>query len=215
MNKKIGILDYGIGNIRSVSNAVSHVGFEPELLTSPGDIKGYQHIIVPGVGNFGHAVEEFARFEFGEAMQDYIISGGNCLGICVGMQMLFDMSEESPDVKGLGLISGNVVKMTNQVKGSERKLKLPHIGWSALHLETRSTLAQKLLRDVDAHSPFYFVHSYTAQPLSNENLNATVAYGENRIAAMVSNENVIGTQFHPERSGLSGLKIIQNFCELP
>ena len=106
MNKKIGILDYGIGNIRSVYNAVNHVGFEPELLTSPADIKNYHHIIVPGVGNFGHVVEEFSKFEFDTAMQDYISSGGYCLGICVGMQMLFDVSEESPNIKGLGLIPG-------------------------------------------------------------------------------------------------------------
>jgi imidazole glycerol phosphate synthase glutamine amidotransferase subunit len=214
MNKKIGILDYGIANIRSVYNAVNHVGFEPELLTSPADIKNYHHIIVPGVGNFGHVVEEFSKFEFDTAMQDYISSGGYCLGICVGMQMLFDVSEESPNIKGLGLIPGQVIKMTDQAKQSDQRLKLPHIGWSSLDLETEAELPQKLLIDVDAKALFYFVHSYTAQPSSKEHLNATVSYGENVIAAIVSRDNVVGTQFHPERSGLAGLQIIKNFCEL-
>ena len=213
MNRKIAILDYGVGNIRSVFNAVNHVGFEPVLLNEASRIANYGHVIVPGVGNFGHVVKEFEQFGFKKAIQDFVASGNYCLGICVGMQMLFDNSEESPDVPGLGIISGDVVKMAN-VNQDGSHLKLPHIGWRALQKNTETSLSKTLFKRIKDDATFYFVHSFTAKLESKNNLNASVSYGDNLIAAMVSESNVVGTQFHPERSGTSGLQMIQNFCDL-
>lgn len=210
---KVGILDYGVGNIKSVYNAVKHVGNEPVLVTDPAQIMQFSHIIAPGVGNFGYVVEQFKQYNFYDAVQQYIADGRYYLGICVGMQMLFEGSEETEGVAGLGVISGKVVKMSDETASSERKIKLPHIGWSKLSINNESSAAS-FLSDVSKEDAFYFVHTYTAKPKDNDCLLATTEYGANSISAMVSKDNVYGTQFHPERSAEQGLKLLSSYCQL-
>ncbi|NKB75850.1 MAG: imidazole glycerol phosphate synthase subunit HisH [Gammaproteobacteria bacterium] len=219
---KVGILDYGAGNIRSVFNAVRQVGFDPVLVSDPFELEKHSHIISPGVGNFGYVVELFIEKGFKEAVRQYIQGGRYYLGICVGMQMLFQGSEESPDVTGLGVMQGQVRKMVASnhavVSGKEQsggRIKLPHIGWSEILPE--SHVIDKpcpLLDGVGREDKFYFVHTYTAVPELPEQLMAITRYGENRIASLVGHENTFGTQFHPERSGRFGLRLLSNFCNL-
>lgn len=211
----IGILNYGVGNIRSVANAVSKVGFQAELITEPEVIANYDHIIAPGVGNFGFVVDQFRAVGFEDAVIDYVKSGKFYLGICVGMQMLFASSDESVDVSGLGFLAGKVEKMsTEDSSNSGKPLKLPHIGWSQLAFESESTVITKLFSGLTREELFYFVHSYTAKPEIGAQLNASTRYGDNKISAVVSQDNIIGTQFHPERSGVAGLRLVENFCNL-
>ena len=217
---KVGILDYGVGNIRSVFNAVKYIGFEPALVSDPDDIKKFGHIVSPGVGNFGYVVNCFRKTGFEERTKEYINSGGFYLGICVGMQMLFECSEESRDAKGLGLLAGYIGKLNmkdnRSIQMSAKKCKLPHVGWKRIRtLRDNSNLSHtdRLFNGLDQFDKFYFVHSYHAVPTEN-NLVATIRYCGLSVTAIVMKENLIGTQFHPERSRLPGLTLLSNFCSL-
>ena len=215
---KIGILDYGVGNIRSVFNAIKYIGFEPTLVSEPSDISKFDHIVSPGVGNFGHVVNCFREKGFEERTKEYINRGGFYLGICVGMQMLFENSEESSDVKGLGLLTGYVEKLNingdRDIQMPTKKCKLPHVGWKSIQtLRDSSGLADQFFNGLDQLDKFYFVHSYHAIPVEND-LVATIRYGGLNITATVMKDNLIGTQFHPERSRLAGLTLLSNFCGL-
>ena len=215
MSMKVGILDYGVGNIKSVYNAVKRVGSEPVLLSDPDALMQFSHIIAPGVGNFGYVVKKFEQQGFQQAVKEYIDSNRYYLGVCVGMQMLFQHSDESSGIGGLGIINGTVVKMSDEsIPGTERKIKLPHIGWSKLQFKEQEKSVEKFFSGVSADAPFYFVHSYTAKPSDEQHLFATAKYGVNEVSALVCKDNVYGTQFHPERSGEQGLKLIENFCGL-
>ncbi|NKB63156.1 MAG: imidazole glycerol phosphate synthase subunit HisH [Gammaproteobacteria bacterium] len=220
---KVGILDYGVGNIRSVFNAVRHVGFDPILVSNPAELENHSHIISPGVGSFGYVVQLFTEKGFKDAVNQYLLTGKYYLGICVGMQMLFQGSDESPEAQGLGVMQGQVRKMvtsdgvTKSEGGqSDKRVKLPHIGWSKILLNSgnRDNSTCGLLDAVNSEDRFYFVHTYAADPDLSDQLIATTQYGENRIASLVAHENTFGTQFHPERSGQAGLKLLSNFCHL-
>ena len=209
---KVGILDYGVGNIRSVFNAVAKVGADPVMLSDPTLVDHYSHIIAPGVGSFGYVVERFTEQGFMEVVNRYLERDRYYLGICVGMQMLFDGSEESPQVNGLGVLHGSVKKMKTMDSQSEYPLKLPFIGWSNLQINADRS-DSVLLQGLNSDARFYFVHSYSAVPTSGDQLIANTVYGDNKIASLVGKDNVFGTQFHPERSGESGLKLLANFCQ--
>ena len=212
---KVGILDYGVGNIKSVYNAIKQVNHEPYLVSDPEDISKYSHIVFPGVGSFGYVAQQFCKKGFIDPVLSYLSGNGQMLGICVGMQILFSQSEESTEIQGLGLISGSVKKINGGKlsEGDAERVKLPHIGWTKTDINERTGC--KLFRGITSEDKFYFVHSYAAEAVDKQNIIATAKYGSNNFTAAVFKDNIYGVQFHPERSGPKGLKVIENFCSYP
>ena len=189
----IALIDYGVGNLYSVEKALNFVGGDVKVTNSAKDLQRAEKIILPGVGAFGDCMknleEEVAKKKF-------------FLGICVGLQILFEESEESPNVKGLGIFKGKVKKI------SAGNLKIPHMGWNSVEIKN-----SKIFSSVKNNSYFYFVHSYHAVPFEKNLIVATTDYGE-KITAAVEFENIFATQFHPEKSGDVGLQVLRNFVEL-
>ncbi|MDF1577130.1 MAG: imidazole glycerol phosphate synthase subunit HisF [Desulfobulbales bacterium] len=197
----ITLLDYGAGNVRSVRNAIKELGFEVKDVASPGDILRADKLIFPGVGNFITAIRRLNELEYIEPLREYLRSDRPFMGICLGLQTLFEGSEESPGVPGLGLIPGMVGRFDDSC-GS-----VPQIGWNGINIRKESPLFDNY-RD----EKFYFVHSYraVATPENRDWLLSTTDYGEEFISS-VQKGNVIACQFHPEKSGQAGLNIFKNF----
>ncbi len=195
----IAIVDYGVGNVASVRKALAAVGAEAELVRNPARLADADAIVLPGVGNFGHCSREFHRFGFAPALHDARDRGVPILGICVGMQLLFDRSEEDAGEPGLGFYRGSVVKLTGVPR-------VPQIGWNAV----RRIGDHPWLRDVADGDHFYFVHSYAAVTTENATL-GTVDYGGERLA-IVGSDGMLGVQFHPEKSGANGLRLLRSFA---
>jgi glutamine amidotransferase len=194
----IAIADYGVGNLASVRKAFRAVGHDAELVRDPRRLREARAIVLPGVGHFGHCSREFHRYDLGPAIVDARSRGVPILGICVGMQLLFEGSEEADDAPGLGLLAGRVRRM----RGVPR---LPQIGWN----EVRVRGSHPWIPAAD--SWYYFVHSYAAEPDADVTL-GTVDYGGER-AAVVGGAGIVGLQFHPEKSGAAGLRLIRAFAE--
>lgn len=197
------MVDYGIGNLRSVERALLHAGARAEITGSAATIAAADGVVLPGVGAFGAALDALDHHGLRASLMDAAGSGRPLLGVCLGHQLLFDWSEESGGRAGLGLLPGRVVRL-----GPERG-KVPHMGWNRLHLLT----ASRLLQDVAEGSYVYFVHAYAAAAVPDSALVAETDYG-GPIAAVVERANVVGTQFHPEKSGADGLRIYANFVNL-
>jgi glutamine amidotransferase len=202
---KIGIVNYGMGNIASVVNALSFVGFESELIEKPTDFNRFNKIILPGVGAFGAAMKNLKESQLAFPIANFITNKNNkLLGLCLGMQLLFDSSEENGQQKGLGIIEGVVTHLS----AVNSAYPIPHMGWNNIKSKNKATL----LQGIDNNElDFYFVHSYYCKCKNSEDIAATVAYGD-EIDVMVEKENVFGCQFHPEKSQKSGLTILKNFC---
>lgn len=201
----IGILNYGIGNLRSVANSVNSIGVEFSLIDVPERIAECEKIIVPGVGAFGACMSAFVSSGFRDPLLAHASAGKPLLGICVGMQMLADRGSEFGDHEGLGLVRGTVV----QIPRTTADILLPHVGWSALELRKDCPLTRRLPVDACA----YFVHSYHFAAADPADVSATVSYGS-ALTASVSRGNVFGVQFHPEKSQMVGLSILKNFAAL-
>jgi glutamine amidotransferase len=199
----IALIDYGIGNLRSVEKALLAVGAEVRLTSDPQDLLSAEKIILPGVGAFGDGMRGLVSRGMVEALQDAWRQEKPLLGICLGMQLLFDGSEESPDTPGLGFLPGQVRRF------SEMGLKVPHTGWNQLH----PTRAYPLFRDLEAGCYAYFNHGYYCEPQDAGDILATTDYGL-RYASVVGRERLSGVQFHPEKSQAVGLQILRNFVEL-
>lgn len=199
----IAIVDYGIGNLASVRKAFAKVGAEAKVTSSPDEIAGAEKVVLPGVGAFGKAVEHLAAHGLVGPLRQAISDGKPFLGICLGMQLLFEASEEAPGVKGLGLFKGNV-------KRFEGVPKVPQIGWN----EARQTTSSPLFASIPSPSFFYFVHSYYVVPRDSTSVLALADYG-GEYAVAVGKDNVWGVQFHPEKSQAWGLALLKNFAELP
>jgi glutamine amidotransferase len=203
----IAIIDYGVGNLQSVKNAFDKVGFAACIISNPEQLKDAERAILPGVGAFGAAMEQFKQSGFIQAVQDYLATGRLMLGICVGLQMLFTKSEEvfGDDVmpEGLDLIPGTVRRF------ADGKLKVPQIGWNKLKFCRESPLWRGLPEDVYT----YFVHSYYGDPKRQEDVLCTSDYGVEYCAG-IQKDNIFALQFHPEKSGRIGLMILKNFGEL-
>lgn len=193
----IAIVDYGMGNLFSIYNAVNHIEGRPVIVREPEDLLGADGVIVPGVGAFGKCMERLSRFE--PALSDVLNNGTPILGICIGLQVLFDRSQESQGAKGLGWIKGDVVKLPDGVT-------IPQMGWNSLSIKRRIDL----LSGIEDGDMFYFVHSYYGQPQDKSVIVATTEYGVD-VTAMISKDNLAATQFHPEKSGPKGLRILENF----
>lgn len=196
------IVDYGMGNIRSLSAAVEHLGRDVVVSGDPGDIASAGTVLLPGVGSFPSAMAVIERRGLNQALRD-VISGGNSklLGICLGMQLLMESSNEGEGATGLGLVQGSVERFP-----ARRDLPVPHIGFNSVHAPSGSVLFNGLSTATD----FYFVHSYRAVAAGVGAVVATSHYGEDFVAAIESG-NVYGTQFHPEKSQTNGLRLLANF----
>ncbi len=198
----IVIVDYGMGNLRSVEKAFEANGAHPKISSSAKDIEKAEKLVVPGVGAFTHAMKELKKLGLVEPIKEKIRSGAPYLGVCLGLQLLFSRSEEGERMKGLDIISGSVVRF----KG---KLKIPHMGWNTLETKKRGCPVLKKIKDKDY---FYFVHSYYGVPEDKSWVLATTGYGAHFCSA-IWKENIFATQFHPEKSQAGGLQIIRNFIE--
>ena len=200
----IGIIDYDAGNIRSVEKALSYLGEKTVVSRNPETLKNADKVILPGVGSFGQAMENLHRYEVVPVIQDMIKEGKPFLGICLGLQLLFESSEESPGVEGLGILKGKILKIP-----SSPGLKIPHMGWNSLQLQNNG----RLYRNIPQDTYVYFVHSYYLQAREPEIVKAVTEYST-EIHASVEKDNVFACQFHPEKSGKYGLEILKNFAEL-
>jgi len=201
----IAIIDYGMGNIHSVSKAIELCGAKPIVTNKKNRISSCEKIVLPGVGAFDDAVAELERLGLVPVIKELIKNKKPFLGICLGMQLLFETSQEAKNKVGLGLLKGQVIKFS--VKLGQ---KVPHMGWN--NLEDVSADCH-LLSGISAKEQVYFCHSYYPEPAEKDIIAATCDYGV-KFACVLAKENVYGVQFHPEKSQAIGLKIIKNFVEL-
>ncbi len=195
----IAIIDYGMGNLKSIHNALTTVAGNPVIIPESRDLAGADAIVIPGVGAFGDAMRNLSPFA--DALFDLVDSGMPVLGICIGMQVLLDRSEES-DAAGFGLIRGDVVRLPDGVR-------IPQMGWNELTIRRDSDL----LAGIEDGDFFYFVHSYYCVPEDGQTVVATTDYGVD-MAAVVEQDNIHAVQFHPEKSSKKGLVILKNFVEM-
>ncbi len=197
---RILVLDYGMGNLRSVEKALEHVGARATIGASPEEIRDADGLILPGVGAFPRAMERIRATGLDELLAERAAAGTPILGICLGMQLLFERSEELGGAEGLGLLPGAVTLL------DAPGLKVPNIGWAPVRWERESRLAD----GIETETPFYLVHSFVARPAA-EDLLGSAEYGE-RFACAVERANVFGVQFHPEKSSTAGLSLLANFA---
>ena len=202
----IAIVDYGVGNLFSLVSSFAYIGADAKLTSDPDEIRGADRIILPGVGAFADAAKKLAASGLDKVVIEEAKKGKPLLGICLGMQMLFERSFEYGEHEGLGLIKGSVKPMRDILP---EELKIPQIGWNALSFKGEKS---ELFRYIKEGDFVYFVHSYYGADC-DESLIATTEYGE-EITAAVASGNVYGTQFHPEKSGEVGLSILRAFCEI-
>lgn len=200
----IAIVDYDAGNLRSVEKALAFLGTDGVCTRDPQKIREAEKVILPGVGAFGDAMAQLEHYELTDVLRETASSGKPLLGICLGMQLLFEKSEESPGVSGLGILPGKILKIP-----AAQGLKIPHMGWNSLRL-TEDT---RLFSGIPQGSYVYFVHSYYLKAGREDIVAASVEYGTH-IHAAVECGNVFGCQFHPEKSSRTGLSILRNFAEL-
>lgn len=200
----IAVIDYGAGNIRSVYKALRHIGCECKITRDKDEILNSDGAILPGVGSFGDTMDTMNSYGIKDTVIDFIKSGKPFLGICLGLQLLFPSSEESPNVKGLSVFDGTVTKIP-----SGEGLKIPHIGWNSITINKNS----RLFKNIEQNSYVYFVHSYYLKATDRNIVAAQTEYGVT-IDAAVEKDNVFATQFHPEKSGETGLKILSNFADI-
>lgn len=200
----IAIVDYDAGNIKSVEKALQHLGEQPVVTRDTELLLRADKVIVPGVGAFGDAMEKMHQYGLTDILRTIAEKGTPLFGICLGLQLFFESSEESPGVEGLSLIPGKIVKIP-----AREGYKIPHMGWNSLHVSPSS----RLLKGIEDGAYVYFVHSYYLKAEHPEDVAATTEYTV-KIHAAAEHGNVFATQFHPEKSGEVGLKILKNFIDL-
>ena len=200
----IGIIDYDAGNIKSVEKALQYLGQETVVSRDPEVLLKADKVVLPGVGSFGDAMEKLHNYGLIPVIHRIVDKGTPFLGICLGLQLLFESSEETPGAEGLGILKGRIVKIP-----PSEGLKIPHMGWNSLHLQNGGRLFQGISEDAYV----YFVHSYYLQAEETEIVKATTQYST-CIHASVEKGNVFACQFHPEKSSSVGLQILKNFAQL-
>ena len=200
----IAIIDYDAGNIRSVEKAMAKLGQEVWITRDRERIMNADKVILPGVGSFGDAMAHLREYNLVEVIKDVVAEKKPFLGISLGLQLLYESSEETPGVEGLGVLKGKILKIPEQ-----EGLKIPHMGWNSLHLQNDG----RLFRGIEQNPYVYFVHSYYLKAEEEETVKATTEYSV-KIHASVEKDNVFACQFHPEKSGDLGLQILKNFAEL-
>lgn len=192
------VIDYDLGNLPSVTKALERIGVDARVVTTPADIAGADVLVFPGVGHFGAGARNLAARGFDAALKEWAASGRPLLGICVGLQLLMDTSEEDADAHGLGIVPGVVRRL--------HAPKVPHMGWNTLEMRPGS----KIARTLDPADRAYFVHSYYVEPSDDDVVAATTTYGET-FCSVVEQGNVVGVQFHPEKSADVGRRVLEAF----
>ena len=206
----IAVIDYGVGNLFSLLSSLNYVELDTKLTNDIEEIKNAKGIILPGVGAFRDAIGNLEKYGLKETLINEAKNGKPFLGICLGMQMLFEKSYEYGEYEGLGLINGTVEEIKKYIPENS-DLKIPHMGWNSLAIND-GFKDDKILKDVDNNEYVYYVHSYFAKT-DTKNIVTYSEYGT-KIPGIVKNENVYGMQFHPEKSGDTGLKLLKNWGEL-
>lgn len=201
----IAIIDYGAGNIQSVYKALKFIGADCKVTSDNDEILNADGAILPGVGSFGDAMDTMTKRGIKDTIIEYTKSGKPFLGICLGLQLLFPESEETPGVKGLDIFKGTITKIPNQ----NRTLKIPHMGWNNISIKQKNGI----FKGIEGEPYVYFVHSFYLKAQDKDIVAATTQYGV-EIDAAVQKGNIIATQFHPEKSGEVGLKMLKNFVEM-
>lgn len=197
----IAVIDYGAGNLHSVKNALDFLGAKSIITKNKDEILSADHIILPGVGSFGDAMECINNSGLTDTIRKAADGSRPFLGICLGLHLLFERSEESPGINGLGIFKGSVVKIP------DCGLKIPHMGWNNIELAKESRILP------DSNEFMYFVHSYYIEPLDSDIISSHTVYGE-KLAVSIEDGNVFAVQFHPEKSGEAGLSILKKFISL-
>lgn len=211
--KKITIVDYGLGNLDSIQRAFRHLGSEAVISSDPGEIANSDRLVLPGVGAFGAAMANLRERRLIEPLGEYFHSDRPVLGICLGMQLFMERSEEQGEHEGLGWIAGEVKCLSTLTQGDRNGVKVPHIGWSELDsngLDWTGTI----LSGIKNCEYVYFAHSYVVIPQAMSQALAHAKYGGAVFCAVIASENIIGCQFHPEKSGNAGLGILRNFVKV-
>jgi len=203
----IAIVDYGIGNVRSIINAFRKNNVEPILTNDKDTILKADGVVLPGVGAFAHGMENLYKFSLVDTLKLYVDTNKPLLGICLGMQMLLEESEEFGKTKGLGFIKGKVIKMPI------RNEKLPHVSWNEIKPKSIKW-NDTILDNIEYNSDMYFVHSYVAMPQDDNDVLAITEYDRYNFCSVLKKDNIYGCQFHPEKSGEIGLKVIKNFIKI-
>jgi glutamine amidotransferase len=198
----IAIIDYGVGNLRSVQKGLEKVGQQASISQDPEELSKADGVVLPGVGAFADAMKSLDQRGLTGVIKEIALSGKPFLGICLGMQLLFEESEEGASIPGLALLKGRVRRLPPG-------LKVPHMGWNQVEINTPSPI----LKDIDNYSAFYFVHSYYVDPVETDTVTTWTDYGL-KFASVISRQNIFGVQFHPEKSSNLGLQILKNFGEL-
>ncbi len=212
--EKVAIIDYGVGNLFSVNKAFSRIGIDSFITSDPVEIMDSTRVVLPGVGAFGNGMRKLVEAGLEVVVKEAASSGKPLLGICLGAQLLFENSQEFGKTSGLGIIKGEVIEIPKKSK-TEDNIRVPHIGWNSL-IYSGGTASTKgtILESIQEMSMTYFVHSYMLNPTNPAHRLADVDYHGLHIAAVIQENNIVGTQFHPEKSGETGLKLLRNFCEI-
>jgi imidazole glycerol-phosphate synthase subunit HisH len=212
-NKQLVIIDYGLGNLFSLRRALTHIGYEPTISSEPDVIQNASHLFLPGVGAFGDGMKNLDKAHLIDPIKEAVQQGTPLMGICLGMQLLMSESEEFGLHKGLNLISGRVVRFQDAVP--PKRYKVPNIGWCAIEVpESQKNRNNGLLRGVNDGSYFYFVHSYKVTPNHTELTVAVTDYAEGKFCSVIVKDLIYGCQFHPEKSGDAGLRVLKNFVTI-
>lgn len=200
----IGIIDYGMGNLKSICNALESINEEYLISAYKYDLRKCSGLILPGVGSFKEGIFNLRKDGLYSVVKEVAETGKPLLGICLGMQLLFEKGYEGEETKGIGLLKGKVIKM------DEEEFRVPNIGWNSLNINKDD----KLVKGLKEESYMYYVHSYYADEYNKEDLVASSDYYGLNIPGIVRRDNIIGVQFHPEKSGEEGIKFLKNFCKI-
>ena len=200
----IQIIDYGMGNLRSVQKAFESLGHAATICTDSDVLCSADKVVLPGVGAFRDAIAQLQAHGFVDPIREFVRGGRPFLGVCLGMQLLFDVSYEDGEYAGLGIVPGKVVRFDSQPG-----LKIPHMGWNALEIVRQNALFE----NVDAGAHVYFVHSYFVSPVDEAVIAARTFHGQ-PFTSVIARDNLFATQFHPEKSQKTGLKLLENFARL-
>ena len=203
------VVDYGLGNLASVARALRYLGSDPVVSADAAALKAAARVVLPGVGAFGTAMANLAARGLVRALRDYVASGRPLLGVCLGMQLLMDESDEGGLFRGLGIIPGRVARLP-----SAPGYKVPHIGWSGIR-PAGNAWRGTLLDSIEPDDALYFVHSYHVLPVNASEVLAYTAYGPLRYCSAIARGHVYGCQAHPEKSGSTGLRLLENFLRIP
>ena len=199
----IGILNIGLGNVQSVYNAIYENGYDTIFINTPEELTSLTHLILPGVGNFSAVMSTLKTLNFVDAIQQFIAEGKPTLGICLGMQLLATSGREGGTTQGLGIIPATVEPIPTNAE-----LRIPHVGWN----EAAYSNHHPIFNQIKDQRDFYFVHSFHMNCEHNDDILATTQYGNPLVCAVAKN-NVVGVQFHPEKSQKNGMQLLENFCE--